>query len=648
MDGICYNRGEMDGRNMDKDEKRNIAAARSAKFGKKPAARLALAAAWIAAAAAAEPRFTIENGVLTGAETGGAAAVEIPKEATEIGEYAFAGCDGLKNVSIHAGVAKIGEYSFYRCKDLESFEVAPGNPSYKSAGGMLLTKDGKTLVAGAGGDTAVPEGVGGIGPAAFHGRASLRSVAIPASVTDIAAAAFYGCAGLTNATMEAGVASIGDWAFCGCTSLTRLKLPRSVRSIGEWAFFDCDAMTLATFSADAPATAGSLFWDAPDGCVACVPDSASGYGAEGGTWQGMIVEFYDLPARLDVSDGVLTRVEANGDASIVIPASVAEIGENAFAGCGTLSTITLRGDAPTVADGAFAGVSDGCVVRIGETAAGYGVEDGKWHGMRVERYPTATVSFVMNGGTPVAKPAIVECGAGAGELPEPAKDGFVFRGWFAGKNDGARILPGTAILGDTAIYAHWANGWIDESEAAKNTTGSWSEEVEYVNGRIPVEGRRLKFAASAPSSGRHVTMIAEIEFNDSEDGMNPENMPPEYAKAAVSIGENGRFQAWTAVDGERRWVELAGMNADTRRSYTVIIDLDTGCGTYAVSARESGGDGEFAALAPAGGGVLAFASGRSGCINGVAFAGNGSVASIRGLDGVDAAGGGRGVVIMVR
>ena len=77
-----------------------------------------------------------------------------------------------------------------------SFVVGNGNPSYQAVAGLLLTKDGKTLVAGVNGDVVIPTSVVNISPYAFSGRSRLTSVTIPDNITTIGQSTFYGCSGL--------------------------------------------------------------------------------------------------------------------------------------------------------------------------------------------------------------------------------------------------------------------------------------------------------------------------------------------------------------------------------------------------------------------------------------------------------------------
>ena len=208
------------------------------------------------------------------------ASMTIPDSATSIGAYAFEECRGLTNVTIGSGVTSIGDYAFsisgltsviipdsvrsigYRafeycrglesvtmgngvtniafelllgCSGLKSISVGDGNVAYSSVDGLLLTKDGKTLVHGVNGDVTIPDGVASVASGAFGSYSGLTSVIIPDSVTNIGEYAFFDCYKLARVMIPDGVMSIGEGAFWR-SGLTSVIIPDSVRSVGDGAF----------------------------------------------------------------------------------------------------------------------------------------------------------------------------------------------------------------------------------------------------------------------------------------------------------------------------------------------------------------------------------------------------------------------------
>ena len=157
----------------------------------------------------------------------GLTSVTIPDSVTSIGRSAFYGCSGLTSVTIPDSVTSIGGGAFSGCSGLTTLAVNENNDCYKSVNGLLLTKDGLTLiiVLGVNGNVTILDSVTSIGSSAFEGCSGLTSVTIPDSVTSIGDRAFYGCSGLTSVTIPDSVTSIGSSAFEVCSVLTSVTIP---------------------------------------------------------------------------------------------------------------------------------------------------------------------------------------------------------------------------------------------------------------------------------------------------------------------------------------------------------------------------------------------------------------------------------------
>ena len=98
------------------------------------------------------------------------------------------------------------------------------------------------------------------------------------------------------AEIPVGVTSIGDSAFSSATYLTSVIIPSSVTSIGNSAFSLDPALTSVTFLRTAAPTVGILPFSVVVGATANVPYNATGFGANGSTWNNLIVTYGSAPA----------------------------------------------------------------------------------------------------------------------------------------------------------------------------------------------------------------------------------------------------------------------------------------------------------------------------------------------------------------
>ena len=129
--------------------------------------------------------------------------VALPASLRRIGPWAFSGCRALRRVRIPAGVEDVSDdRTFMDCSALEAIDVEEGSAEYRSDDGVLLSADGRRLVAyppgRPSGRYAIPEGVEAIPAHAFVNCGRLAGVAVPASVRSVGTHSFIGCPAATN------------------------------------------------------------------------------------------------------------------------------------------------------------------------------------------------------------------------------------------------------------------------------------------------------------------------------------------------------------------------------------------------------------------------------------------------------------------
>ena len=272
-------------------------------------------------------------------------SIMIPNSVTSIGEHAFYGCTSLTSITISNSVTEIGASAFSGCSSLTAIDVAVDNKNYTSVNGVLFNKDKAELICYPAGKTDksynIPNSVTSIDDSAFGGCTNLTSITIPDSVTEIGWDAFNGCTSLTSITIPNSVTSIGSSAFYWCTSLTSITIPDSVTSIGNWAFSGCSSLTainVATGNKNYTSVNGVLFNKDKTELI-CYPAGKTG-------------KSYTIP------DGVTEIGErafygCASLTSITIPDGVTEIGERAFYGCASLTSITIPDGVTSIGESAF-------------------------------------------------------------------------------------------------------------------------------------------------------------------------------------------------------------------------------------------------------------------------------------------------------
>ena len=301
----------------------------------------------------------------------GLAAVVIPDSVTLIDDGAFRDCRSLTSVTlgavenlyigsnafyntalttvdIPANVAYIGEYAFVGLEKLESFTVSADNAWYKAEDGLLMSKDGRKLIAVPGnrtGSLTVPQSVEVIGFGAFE-NSKLSSVTFPAdcNILTLGYRAFYGAKNLRQITVPASVVSIDYYAFATCENLEKVIFAEGSRLTGvyEGAFYGCGKLSAITL----PDTVVEISEFAFYGCTSLDRIPVSGTSALKGIYDyafayAGITDLMIPETVTDIGEYAFMGIRAR---SITVPDTNKKelvIGIGAFADCGELEEITL-------------------------------------------------------------------------------------------------------------------------------------------------------------------------------------------------------------------------------------------------------------------------------------------------------------------
>ena len=177
--------------------------------------------------------------------------INIPDNMTDVPRGLFKDSP-LHTVHIGKGVKSLSPDAFYKGtmdfstglylkeKSLENLIIDDENEHFSNIGTMLLSKDGKLLLAELG-DPAVaeiPEGVEEICPQAFAKISSFSRVHFPSTLKRIGEKAFEGTA-LTQAEFPDSLESIGVQAFSFCRGLMAAEFNEGLKEISAQAFEGC-------------------------------------------------------------------------------------------------------------------------------------------------------------------------------------------------------------------------------------------------------------------------------------------------------------------------------------------------------------------------------------------------------------------------
>ena len=265
----------------------------------------------------------------------GLTSITIPNSVTSIGGYAFDECSSLTGVTIPNSVMNIGEAAFNGCSAMTSLIVQEDNQTYDSRNNCnaIIETSTNTLIAGCK-NTIIPNNVTNIGSHAFSGCRGLTSIEIPNSVTDIGSYAFWYCSGLTNITIPNSVTSIGGQAFSGCSGLMNIFV-----------------------------ASGNTKYDSRNNCNAII-ETASNTLIAG-------CKNTIIPNSV-TSIGDYAFYGCSSLTSITIPNSVISIGKYAFWSCNGLTNITIPNSVTSIGDGSFSLCRGLTSVTIGNSVTSIG------------------------------------------------------------------------------------------------------------------------------------------------------------------------------------------------------------------------------------------------------------------------------------
>ena len=259
---------------------------------------------------------------------------------TVIGNNAFESLN-VSSVFIPATVTSIGPFAFRFCKFLATVTFAEDS-QLKSIG--LGAFYGTEQAYPKFKEIKIPDSVEAIGNSAFYYCQNLERIALPSALQKLSNATFYGCTALSEVTFPASLKTIQSSVFADCSSLETVFYDGSleqwsqITADNDFLGYSCPSLVMDDYTAQF-----ILVEYDPDHPVPDPPPKTVTITKYTGTESTVI-----LPST--ISSWPVTKIgeDALKDnttiTSVTIPASVTEIGSNAFAGCTNLTIVNYAGD----------------------------------------------------------------------------------------------------------------------------------------------------------------------------------------------------------------------------------------------------------------------------------------------------------------
>lgn len=311
---------------------------------------------------------------------------------TDLGDYAFSQCPYLSVVSLGNSIQTIGSYAFYGCTSLKQVALPDsltsiGTKAFRKTGAYnTVEKSTKGVVymdnwvvdyiaTGSQFATAmIEDGKRGIANYTFNAQ-SLLLASLPDSVEYIGRGAFYKCP-MYVVNLPASLKSIGDYAFYGCSYVSfggeyySLIIPEGTEYIGRSAFYNCGNV----LSIEVPGTVKTIGAYAFYGCKVL----------------GMSVEFTEETGEFDENGSPITQiVPVTG--YVKLGEGIESIGDRAFQGCASLTTITIPNSVKALGKRVF----HKCTVLNSVTLGSGITEIGDYLFYKCEKLETVTVSDAL-------------------------------------------------------------------------------------------------------------------------------------------------------------------------------------------------------------------------------------------------------------
>ena len=254
----------------------------------------------------------------------------------------------------------------------------------------------------------LPTGVNYIYSSAFEGCTKLSKINIPDAVDHIERYAFYGCESLEKIDIPDSLMMIGNAAFSK-TGLKELTLKDKLDSIGSFAFYDCQSLEKITFPDSMPqvnlkAFHNTPWYDSQPQGLVYISDTLYNY-------KGEMPENTELviPEKIKkMANSFVFRDRVNLK-SIAFEGEIPMIHMEAFAGCTSLSEVTLTDGLTHISYDAFYKCTALKEITLPETVTHIYAGAFSYSGLESFTAPSSLEFLNTNAGTSKPKGSFEKC-----------------------------------------------------------------------------------------------------------------------------------------------------------------------------------------------------------------------------------------------